>query len=641
MKGNLFETNKSLCYFALLIIVFITFYPFFLSGFGCADDIQNYLVLKSGGTWPNMIWLAKFAGRFYYLIVHPVYMVPYLADSMFVTKLFHHIPLIIGIVLFAVILFRMNRSRELSLFYLLIFLTVAQASKHTSLFLNYPFFFTFSFDLLLISFLLLLSYFDTSRKYHLVLSVILFAVVLLFSEIYLVYLLIFAITIVIYVAQNESSAVALLKRAGLIILPFLGVAALYLAAYFLYRVYYPSHYIGTMIDTKNVDFPGFFNALWNLSYASYPLTMFEENRHLLNMKSELIGGHSPVVLNILLNARIEWIIKGICVALTGFILLTGIHRISYKTLLAGSGLAVLLIFLPQIPLAITVKYISHVEGGMKGYIPAFFSMFGTVLLLSLLLGYLVSLLHFNRFVKISVIFLFASGLFVLSVLTDLNNYTVAKDTRRANIRFYAMDELMKTPSFQSIPSQATLYTQELYRHTSQQYGGLTEQGFNWGKYITARTGITYQVFRYFKDIPVPLPGQEKPIYSMAAQQAAKSDELLLVLARLPQKTTEEDQPAQFADQVWLLYYSAYKIFSIGFNTRDEFIDVDTPLYVNNRSLMVRPGRNIELTINNPQLTQPATFFTIQTPGIDLKSIRISDIVDMECPVFTIRPDQLK
>ncbi|MFH1159421.1 MAG: hypothetical protein V1733_00530 [bacterium] len=642
MKGNLFEKSKALCYFALLLIVFITFYPFFLSGFGCADDLQNYLVFKSGATWWNMIWLAKFAGRFYYLIVNPFHLAPYLVDSMFVTKLFHHVPLLLGFVLFALILFRLTRSRELALFYLLIFLTVAQASKHTSLFLNYPFYFTFSFDLLLISFLLLLSYFEALRKYLLVLSVLLFTIGLLFSEIYVVYLLLFAVAIVHYFSRKEPRVVSLLKRAGLTFLPFFGVALLYVAVYFIYRVYHPSQYIGTMIDNKNLDIPGFFNALWNLSYASYPLTMFEENRQILSMKSELVSGHSPIVLNIILTARIEWIIKGICVALTGFILLTGINRFSYKTLLAGSGLAVLLIFLPQIPLALSVKYIAHVEGaGMKGYIPTFFSMFGTVLLICFLLGYLINLLNFNRFVKTGVTFIFASGLFVLSVLTDLNNYTVAKDTRRANLRLYAMDELMKTPSFQLIPSQSTLYTQDLYRSVSHNAGGLTEQGFNWGSYITARTGRNYQVFRKFQDIPIPPPGQKSPIYSLAAQQAAKSEEILLVLTKLPQKIAKEDPPAQFVDQVWLLYYSAYKIFSVSFRTWDTSVNGNTQMYVNKNCMMIRPGRNIELTMYNPQDTQPATFFTIQAAGIDLKSIRISDIVDKECPVFTIWPDQLK
>lgn len=640
MKGNLFEKNKALCYFALLIIVFITFYPFFLSGFGCADDLQNYLVFKSGGILRNMIWLAKFSGRFYYLLVHPVYLVPYLIDSMFVTKLFHHIPLILGIVLFAIILFRMTRSRELAFFFVLIFLTVAQASKHTSLFLNYPFYFTFSFDLLLISFLLLLRYLDTFRKYLLVFSVVLFAIGLLFSEIYLVYLLFFAIAIVFYIAREKAGVITLLKRAGFIFLPFLFVAVLYVAMYFFYQVYHPSHYIGTMIDTKNLDILGFFNTLWNLSYASYPLTMFEENRQLLIMKSELVSGHSLIVLNIILNARIEWIIKGICVALTGFILLSGICRFSYKTLLAGSGLAVLLIFLPQIPLALTVKYIAHVEEGMKGYIPTFFSMFGIALLICLLLGYLINLLNNNRFIKTSVIFIFVSGLFVLSILTDLNNYMVAKDTRRANLRLYAMDELLKTPTFQLIPSRSTLYTKNLYQNASLQASGLTEQGFNWDKYIYARTGFSHHVFRTFQDIPVLPPSQKNPIYSIASQQAAKSEEILLVLTKLPHKTRKEDQPAQFVDKVWLLYYSAYKIFSVSFRTRDESIDGNTLIYVNNRYLMVRPGRSIELTIRNPQKTQPATFFTIQATGIDLKSIRISDIVGKECPVFTIWPYQL-
>jgi len=559
---------------------------------------------------------------------------------MFVTKLFHHVPILLSIILFGMILYRLSRSVELAFLFTLIFLSVTQASKHTSLFLDYPFYFTFSFSLLLISFLCLLRYLETSRKYQLILSVLLFTLGLIFSEIYLVYLVIYIIFTGIHLSHAGSPFIARLKKTVLILLPFIGVTLVYVVVYFLYRTYHPSQYIGTMFESKNLTFTGVLSTIWNLSYASYPITMFEENRQLLSVKSELVSGHSPIVLYMILQARVEWLIKGICVAVVGFILLDSVGRFNYRFLLAGSGWSVLLIFLPQVPLAFTVKYLLYVTGGMKGYYPTFFSLFGTGLLICLLLAYLVNLLNFNRLVKRGVIFFLSAGLFVLSVLTDLNNYTMAQDTRQANLRLYAMDELMKTSSFQLIPSQSTFYTRDLYRNVSFNNRGLTEQNFSWGQYMTVKTGREYQVYRKFQDIPVPPPGETKPIYSLAAQQAAKSEEVLLVLAKLPQKKAPEDLPAQFVDQIWLLYYSPYKTFSVTFRIRDDFMAGKSSLYVNKCCLTIKPGKDIELTIYNPQDTELATFFMIQAPGIDLANIRISDIVNQESPVFTIWPGKL-
>jgi hypothetical protein len=637
MDRNLFDNSRALRYFALLVIVFVTFFPFFYTGFGCADDLQNFLIYKAGREGWNKLFLARFSGRFYYLITHPVYLLPYVSDSPFVIKLFHHLPSLLGIGLAALILYRMTRSQELAFFFIVVFLTVAQASKHTSLFLCYPFYFTFSFDLMLVSFLCLITGFDTSRKYLYVLSVFLFLAVILFSEIYLVYLLFFAITIFVHFARKETGVWRIIKRGSLAFLPFLACVVVYVVAYFVYRSYHPSQYPGTTLHLASLGFTDIFNALWNLSWSSYPLTVFEENRQLFSLNSELVSGHSPIVLQIILNARPEWIIKGVCVALVSFLALSGGSRLPVKTLLAVAGVAILLIFLPNVPLAFSEKYLRHVEVDMKGYIPTFFSLFGTVLLLSLLLGYLARLADINRFVRTGALVLISSGLFVVSVLTDLNNYTVAKDVRRANHRLFAIDELLKTPEFLQIPPYATFYTENLYRTASSQAGGLTEQGFRWDPYFAAKTGHPYQSFRKFSDIPVLPPDSVAPVYFIASREAARSEEVLLILARLPGKATAGDHPAQYVNEVFLLYYSAYKTFTVTFKTRDSSAGNRAPVYINHRPLMVMPGRSIELMINNRKDIQPATFFRLEAPGIDLNSISVSDIVNKDCPSFTLMP----
>ena len=631
---NLFEKNKGLCYTAFLIIIIVTFYPLFLSGFGCPDDLNNYFVLRGGGISSNKQFLAELAGRFYYLIIQPIYMVPYISDNPVVIKLFHHIPLIAGFILFAIILFKLMHSRELSFFYFLVFLIIAQTSRHTSLFLTYPFFFTFSFDLLLMSFLFLITYFQNSGKYNLVLSVVLFMAGLLFYETYLLYLIIIAIAIFAFRYKNGKNFMQVLKHSFLIFLPFLIVGILYVAAFLIYRIYHPSHYEGTSFDLNNITLSNFFSVIWKLTITSYPLTVFTESGTLFTEKSELILGYSPVVLRIILNARIEWIIKGICVAITGFILLTGISRIKYKTLLAGIFLSVLLIFIPAIPLAFTVKYIIYtLQHEMRGYVCTFFSLFGTVLLISIMVGYLINLLNFNFLLKRIMILLSAVCFFTFSVLTDFANYSIAKDFRSDNLRLYALDELMKTDTFLSIPPYSFFYTKDLYNSISISAGGLIQQNFDWGYYMSIKTHVPQQTFRNFKDINVNNQDSTKPVYYLSMLQAEKSEEIMLILAKLAPKGRTDTLPGRFTDKVWVLYYSPCKKFSVGFRCKDDTLNTNTEVKVNQIERKIIPGKNFEMTICNTRKNEAATFFSISLPDIDLKSIRISDIVDKDCMVF--------
>jgi hypothetical protein len=631
---NHFTKNKWLCYVALMIILIITFYPFFFTGFGCADDLGFFITLKSGIVSLNRINMAEYAGRFFGLIVYPINIIPYISDNPIVVKLFHHIPLVSGFILFAIILYKLIRSKEMSFFYFLVFMIIAQASRHTTLFLNYPFYFTFSFDLLLLSFIFLINYIKRQRKYQLVVSVVLFTVGLLFYESYLLYLVFLVIAIFVFPYQRDKTLSLNLRKSLITFLPFLTVGILYIAVYFIYRNYHPSQYEGASFDFKNITFPHFFTAIWKLSYTSYPLTVFNESRNFFTEKSELIRGYSPVVLQIILHARIEWIIKGICVAICSFILLTSISRFNFKTLLSGICFAILLIFIPPIPQAFTVKYIiATVQNNMLGYICTFFSLFGTVLLITIIVSYLINLLNFNRLLKRIVILLSTIVFFSFSVLTDLTNYTVAKDVRSANLRLYAMDELIKTDMFLSIPPHSIFYTNDLYNNISHCAGGLTEQNFNWATYMFTKTAIKYKSARNYRDIDVSGEDSAKPVYYLSMLQAEKSEEIMLILAKLPPRGKTDTLPGRFTDKVWVLYYSLYKIFTVSFRVKDDSGNTNTELKVKHIVQTTLPGKNFEMTICNTQKKEAATFFSISMPDIDLKSIRISDIVDKDCLVF--------
>ena len=634
MNENFIARNKELIYLLLIAIAIITFFPLLFTGFATADDFHYYLVTRRGQVVAESQMFAAVAGRFYFLLVKPFYSLPYLYDNMAFVKACQYVPLVLCFLLFAKIVLMVTRSKEIACFYLLLFLFTLQISKHTSLFVSYPFYFTFSFFLLLASIYFLIRFYQVSKKRLLIFSALLFGVGLLFYETYIFFLLFAFIIIIANNLNKEVNPKGKIKNILLQFLPFLIIGILYLTAYFVYRIYHPSQYAGTSFDGTKFTISSFFYFLWRLSYSSFPITVYETSHDVFWDKSDLVTGYSPVLLNLLLSAKVEWIVKGILVAFLGYKLMNALPPVNIKKLLAGLGIAVLLIFVPHIPLALTVKYRYFVENGdMIGYVTTFFSFFGTLLFLTLLLSYLVNLFNFSKVVKKIMITIFVFGFFLCSVLTDFSNYTIAKDIRSANLRFYAVDELMKTEEFNSIPAGSPFFAKDLWDNPSYCARGLTEQDFNWYEYFEAKNGITYPVGRdagYFLDYSKKV---EFTPWFLTMRQAEKSEDILLVMAQMAPLQPKDSVVNHFADKALIEYYSAAKIFTVSFRVRQVPSAMKVPMKINHIEADFPPDEMIQFTIFDTRKGNAATFFTIQYPGIDLNTVVISNMWDRGNKIF--------
>ncbi len=626
MNENFVTKNKELIYLLLIAIAIITFFPLLFTGFATADDFHFYLVTRRGQVFAESQMFAEVAGRFYFYLVKPLYNLPYLYDNMAFIKAFQYIPLILCFLLFAKIVFMVTKSKEMAIFYLLLFLFTMQISKHTSLFVSYPFYFTFSFFLLLASVYFLIRYHQIDRKRYLIFAALLFGIGLLFYETYILFLLFVFIIVIANNLQKEGHPKEKIKIILLQFLPFLVIGILYLTAYFVFRIYHPSQYAGTSFDATKFTIPSFFYFLWRLAYSSFPITVYETSHYVFWDKSELITGYSPVLLKLMLSAKVEWIVKGLFVSFLGYKLLDALPAIKIKKLLAGLGIAILLIFVPHIPLALTVKYRHFVENGdMIGYVTTFFSFFGTLLFLTLLLSYVVNLFNFSRIVKKIIISIFVFGFFMCSVLTDFSNYTIAKDIRSANLRFHAVDELLKTDEFQSIPAGTPFYAKDLWENPSYCARGLTEQDFNWYEYFEAKNGITYPVGRdaaYFLDYSKK---SKMTPYFLTMRQAEKSEDILLVMAQMAPIQPQDSVVNHFANRALIEYYSTYKLFTVSFRVKQAPTKNPVTIKINHIEAEYPPDEMIEFTIYDTRKGNPATSFIVQYPGIDLNTVIISNM----------------
>ncbi len=628
MNSDFVTKNKEYFYLAFFIVALITFYPLFFTGFATADDFHFYLMTRRGLVKEDAFHFATVAGRFYFYIVKPLYNLPYVFDNMVVVKIFHLVPLIFCFLLFARIIRMMTGSRELSWLFLLVFLMTMQISQHTSLFLAYPFFFTFSFSLLLISFILLLRYYENKKRSMLVLAALFFLVGLLFYETYIFFLLFAGLTIAYHNLREKRPWQQAARDSFLELLPFLAIGILYIATYFIFRIYHPSQYAGTSFGMKEVTLKTFFAVLWHLSFSAFPLTIYSTEHTLFWDKSELVSGYSPVLLRLILSAHVEWIVKGVVVAFCGYKLLLASPRLKTAGLLGAILIALMMIFLPHLPLALTEKYTFHAgKHGMLGYVTTFYSFFGVLLLITVLLSYLMNLFNFNLIAKRIITSLFVLGFFICSVLTDFSNYTVAKDIRSANLRFYAIDELLKTDEFRAIPAGTPFYAKELWDNPSSCARGVTEQDFNWYEYFEAKNKVTYPVGRdsgYFLTYSKTVP--QVPWY-LTLRQAEKSEDVTLVMAKMLPLQPRDSVVDHFADRATVIYYSSYKIFTVSFRVRASQPGDTIPIRVNQINDKEVPMRTVEMNVYDTKKGHPATIFTIQFPGIDLNSIMISNMTN--------------
>ncbi len=623
-------------YFSFLVIAIITFYPLFAAGIASADDMGNYTNTRFGKEFLITRYVAEMSGRFYFFIFGLFHNLPYEIDDMFIIKLFQVIPICICIFLFYKVVLVLTKSKEISSLFVLLFFVIAQYSPHTSLFFTYPFYFTFSFSAILGSYLLLYRFQVTRKNRYLIFSSLLFGFGLLFYEVYILFIGFAALSIFYNNIREGKKYSVLIKHMVLQILPYVAIVILYGASYIVYGHLHPSEYGGTTMTGSTITIGSFFQVLWKLSHTAFPLTVYDSDfmQDFFRYKSELVEGYRNVVPYLFFHAHVEWIVKSILVFVLGYFIMIRIPKISYKTILIGLLLALMVTFFPHIPLALTQKYTFYaVTQGMLGYVTTFFSLFGVVLFISLLCTLLLNFTNSETVLRHGIALVVSLGFVLCSFLTDFSNYYVARDVHQSNLRMRTVEEMMKSDAFKNIPQFSNVYAAELWNSQNYMAGGITGQGFQWTYYILCKSGITQSMIFDGKEFLKSVKTSAAPGYRIIYKQDVKSDATMLVMAQLGIPGINDTVISNVSNKVLVVYYSRCKYFSVSFKRLDASETEKEKIKINHIPGEIAPGNYVEFSIYNTKLDKPATIFTIETPSIDIRSIRISDFVDSQGMVY--------
>ena len=613
--------KKQFLYILLFLIVGISLIPFFKVGFTTGDELEYYIRMQKGGLWGDAYIYAQGAGRFYFLITKPLYHLPYLFDNFYFTKIIQYTFLLISFVLFVKVIEKIFRSQNFAILVFLLLIAFLTVTPHYFIpIISYPFFFTFSFSIFLISILLLLKYNEIKQYRYLLFSAILFFISLLFYETYLIFGFFIGCFIIIKNFVEDRTNMFQKPSFYKEILPFVGAATIYIIVYFGYRYSIQSDdgfYSGSSF-AKDFSIANFFKILWNYNKAAFPTFVYHASQDIISQNSLLKTGHQNDFWYILRNSPAIIIVNAILQCIVFFFLCKEMKpNISWKKIGFGIVIAALISCSAHILLACSEKYNTTGWHTHNGYVTTFYSYFCVTLIIALTVYACMKGCYRNKFLKYIVLTLFSVILFYTSVIIGYSNDHLSRDWQKSQNRFVLVDEVLKKNIFDAVDTNAIIYSAELSKTMSGTGHWICDGYFSWKDYVFIKTG---RKFNFCKDVQM-LKEQmqlnpQQDVYYIARYEAIKNKDALLVLSKIEDNSTinieNEEDPFSISTSktAKVYYYSAYKNFMFGFVLPES--DQQAMIYVNDEQYATgKRGINI-LEFQNSNKREKVSSFTLKS-----------------------------
>ena len=452
----------------LLIILFIyiiALYPLTKVGINVGDNMDLF-IQNVEGRWGEIVGELPYnQGRFYLLFMPWVYTLPYLIDSPLYFYPIYIIPLLLCFFSFSLFVKKLFNNKYITLLASLILISTFQLNRFHSVTTSYPFYFSFSFSLILFSFILLINYYENNKKSNLLYSAILMFLASLFYETYLVFYL--AILFIILWKRDilkkpfQKDYLLFFKD----LLPFIIGGTAYLIPYFTFRYYYPPQYIGLKI-VQDISFSGLFSTCFDLTYQALPLTVYYDLQGLVT--SSYFSGINLLFLFI-----------SILISLLFFLILKNIGSQKPIKLIILFLLGLFFAISSQVFVSLTEKYYLK---GLYNYIPTYFAFFAYSLSFLSLIVLLNICLNKNKIINIVYRLIIALLVFHVSINTFRINDAIANDIQLSSQRFEIVRTIIDKDIIPDIENQ-TICFEQLHGSESVIAQWVTLQSFTWKDFI--------------------------------------------------------------------------------------------------------------------------------------------------------------
>lgn len=576
LKDKHNQFNK-LIWFLFAITIVITLAPFFKVGITSADDLGNYTRYLDGTVFSSSWIFARDAGRFYFIITIPIYSLPYVGDSFIFTKIIQNLFLLLSYAMAAILIKKFFNSREIALLFFLVLLMATPISANYHIpFIAYPFYFTFSFALLISAVLLFIKYTETNKYKFLIFSAIIFFISLLFYETYLLFLLFFCIWLFVRNIKLSGGFKNFFKSKTTYkeIVPFASAGLLYVILYFGFRMLLKNEgeiYSGSSF-AQNFSWKNFLTVLYELTQTVFPLHIFKLNHIYINQLELSYNSSATSFISILKNTDLSTIVN-IAVQLAIFIyLFLRLKNISgYKKLGLGILFSLLFAFLSHSVLAMAEKYNTVDAATIKGYVTSYYSYFGIWLAILLFAIIIYKLVKKNKYLKYTTIVLFSAAFAYVSIVNSYSNRVMARGWEQSQIRFSAINEMIEKEAFKDCPYGSLIYSPDMYWSDILGYV-LVAQGFNWGTYVNIKSGTQLNIISSAdRMIEAHYELPDAKIYRLVKIHTSIDNDVLFVLAEVDKNSINWDKGKDmFVDatctRAKVYYYSKSNDFVVQFKT---------------------------------------------------------------------------
>lgn len=491
-----FESQRFFVLLSFILVLFLTTYPLLFVGYTTADDVDGLTLADS---LPKILSEVKNSGRLSHYVINTVGYARVVLDSFAYLKGLSLAPIVGSILLATYLTYLILGSFNSAVLFFALVCIAQQNSWQHNILTAFPFTIQLAFMSFLASLILFIKFLKNSSWLANTASAFCLAFSMLMYEMFLPFVVVFPIvSLTNYFARDTirpSQALRSLRFSSLHLLVFFLILGAYLVVRFRTTIYYEG--VAMPSDFSLLDY---LRAVSIYSLSPIPPLNFLNHEFLYHDLRESFEPFRMQIFYLIVNLRPEWIARAFLIfGLAYFGLMTMPKFKARPLVVLGSFVGVtLLIFLPNILVALSPTKQKWTEAGITTYSGTYLSTFAIVFAATglLVLGW-QTIKRFSKPIQIFSAGIVSFGFTILSISSDQLNYYVSKAQKHDFMLWRLMDEVVKSDRFAEIGEDSLIYAPTLWM--TGRYWGLfhASPAMNdyWTRFTYIKTGKTIPFMR--------------------------------------------------------------------------------------------------------------------------------------------------
>ncbi|MBI5686318.1 MAG: hypothetical protein HZC54_14690 [Verrucomicrobia bacterium] len=463
---------------AVGLLLFTFLLPYLNTGYATNDDM-----IIAYHPYSGYVEWARAQGRLYLMSLHALTAsAAHAFRDMVLIKAVSLLAIVLNFALFGWLVRRLTGSAAVTWLALLAWAALQRDSWEHYLITSAPLVYTVPLSLFFLSLITLDHGLEKKSKGMLLLSAVLYALTLHYSEMFYVLALCFLPVLYRHPAASWKS------------LLFHGAFwALMALLYAVWRATHPSAYDGNSLGTS-FQFRDFFRTLWTYSLSGFPTCEYQFFGEVSRFSQ--FGGVSlnplhglPELTAWLQNFRHfepAWLLRAALAAGVAWALLRRFAvALSFSTWAVIGTFAVCLVFLPNLPHALTPKYQFWVcQANSRIYVGTYYSFFGICLLMGAAACHLTAVVRAGL-TRNTIAASFAALVFAGTLSVSAWNEAEVTSKAYSHKRWELVDDFLSSSSFQTIPAGSIVCAPTL---KTRSFGCADPFPGYWNAYVLHKTG---------------------------------------------------------------------------------------------------------------------------------------------------------